>query len=427
METMDQPKFYVGVDWASEKHDVWLTDAAGKRLGYKIFAHSGEGLNQMCAWLIATTSATPGEIAVGIEVPHGPVVETLLERGFAVYAINPKQLDRFRDRFTMSGAKDDSRDAETMASALRTDRRAFRKLAIADPTVIELREWSRITEDLTAERTRLANRMREQLWRYFPQMLSVESDCAAAWLLDLWQAVPTPDTAKRVRESKIARILKDNRIRKTDAASVLAKLRAVPVTVAAGTTDAAAAHVRTLIDRLRLIESQLVQARAQLDRLLGQLAEAETAIETGGGEEPASGQQAEQHDVVILNSLPGVGRITLAALLSEAWDAVQRRDYAALRALCGSAPVTKRSGKSRVVVRRHACHPRLGNAVYHWARVASQCDPACKAKYKALRERGHSHGRALRTIADRLLNIACSMLRSRTLFDPTFATGKTAC
>jgi transposase len=425
---MDQAKFYTGVDWASEKHDVWLTDAAGKRLGYKVFAHSGEGLGQMCAWLLATSGALPSEIAVGIEVPHGPVVETLLERGFVVYAINPKQLDRFRDRFTMSGAKDDSRDAETMASALRTDTHAFRKLVLADPTLIELREWSRITEDLTAERTRLANRMREQLWRYFPQMLAVESDVAAPWLLDLWQAIPTPDAAKRVRTSKITRILKDNRIRKTDADTVLTALRATPVTVAPGTTEAAVAHVRTLVDRLRLVDSQLVQAKATLDRLLGALAHVEpVATETADGEEPAPGQQGEQRDAAILNSLPGVGRITLAALLSEAWDALQRRDYSALRALCGVAPVTKRSGKSRVVVRRHACHPRLGNAVYHWARVASQCDPACKVKYDALRQRGHSHGRALRSVADRLLNIACSMLRSRTLFDPAFTTEKTAC
>jgi transposase len=420
-----QPIFFAGVDWASEKHDVWVTDAEGKRLGYKIFAHSGEGLSAMCAWLIATAGAGPGQIAVGIEVPHGPVVETLIERGFAVHAINPKQLDRFRDRFTMSGAKDDSRDAETMASALRTDRHAFRKLALADPVIVELREWSRMAEDLTAERTRLANRVREQLWRYYPQMLAVEPDVAAPWLHGLWQAVPTPAKAARVRETTIARVLKDNRIRRIDAARVLELLRAEPIRVAPGTTEAAVAHIATLIERLRLVESQLRQAYGQLDRLTGSLA---TPVATSSDDtESALGQKIEQRDAVILNSLPGVGRITLATLLSEAWDALQRQDYSALRALCGVAPVTKRSGKSRVVIRRHACHPRLGNAVYHWARVASQCDPTSKAKYKALRERGHSHGRALRSVADRLLNIACSMLRSRTVFNPSLANQKTTC
>lgn len=419
-----QPLFFAGVDWASEKHDVWVTGADGKRLGYKIFAHSGEGLSAMCAWLIATCGAEPGQIAVGIEVPHGPVVETLLERGFVVYAINPKQLDRFRDRFTMAGAKDDSRDAETMASALRTDTHAFRKLAAADPVLVELREWSRMTQDLTGERTRLANRVRELLWRYYPQMLAVESDTAAPWLADLWQAVPTPAKAARVREATIARILKANRIRRIDTAQVLDLLRAEPIRVAPGTTEAATAHIATLIERLRLVRSQLDHAHAQLDRLTAAL---DVPVSDDNATESVPGQTHGQRDAVILNSLPGVGRITLAALLAEGWDALRRTDYSALRALCGVAPVTKRSGKSRVVVRRHACHPRLGNAVYHWARVASQCDPASKAKYKALREKGHSHGRALRSVADRLLNIACSMLRSRTVFNPAFANEKTAC
>ena len=108
---------------------------------------------------------------MAIEVPQGPIVETLLERGFQVYAINPKQLDRFRDRFTVAGAKDDRRDAQVLADSLRTDRHAFRRLSVDDPVIVELREWSRMTEDLQRERNRLANRVREQLWRYYPQML----------------------------------------------------------------------------------------------------------------------------------------------------------------------------------------------------------------------------------------------------------------
>jgi hypothetical protein len=85
----------------------------------------------------------------------------------------------------MAGAKDDSRDAEVMASALRTDPRCFRLLVAADPTIVELREWSRITEDLSTERNRLTNRMREQLWRYFPALLALDSDLGAEWLLEL--------------------------------------------------------------------------------------------------------------------------------------------------------------------------------------------------------------------------------------------------
>jgi transposase len=189
----DERRWYAGVDWASESHHVLLTDGDGRKIGEKIFKHSGEGLAEMAAWLMATSGvAEPSQIHIAIEVPHGPVVETLIERGFKVHVINPKQMDRFRDRFTLAGAKDDSRDAEVMASALRTDPRCFRLLAVADPVVIELREWSRIAENLGVDRNRLTNRLREQLLRYFPAILDLESDLGAEWLLDLWETAPSP-------------------------------------------------------------------------------------------------------------------------------------------------------------------------------------------------------------------------------------------
>ena len=166
-------------------------------------------------------------------------------------------MDRFRDRFTLAGAKDDSRDAEVMASALRTDPRCFRLLASADPGVIELREWSRIAEDLGAERNQLTNRLREQLWRYFPAMLELENDLGAEWLLDLWEAVPTPEKSARIRQTTIAKLLKRHRIRRFDAAHVLDVLRRPPVQVAAGTTEAASAHIATLIARIRLVNRQI--------------------------------------------------------------------------------------------------------------------------------------------------------------------------
>jgi len=411
----DQKRCYAGVDWGSRSHCVFLTDDAGRKVGEKLFKHSGEGLSEMAAWLIASSGPTePSQIYVAIEVPHGPVVETLIERGFNVHAINPKQMDRFRDRFTMAGAKDDSRDAEVMASALRTDPRCFRLLALVDPVIVELREWSRIAEDLGVERNRLANRLREQFWRYFPALLELEDDFGAEWLLELWETAPTPQKAIRLREATIVKLLKRHRIRRFDAATILKTLRKPPVQVAAGTVEAASAHIAALVPRLRLLNRQIKDAHRRIEALTARLIPSE---ETEPG-------QKKQHDAEILASLPGVGRTVLATLLAEAWDALRRRDYAALRSLTGVAPVTKQSGKSRVVLRRKACHARLANAVYHWARVAAQHDPRCRSKYAELRRRGHSHGRALRSVADRLLNVACAMLKSGTTFKPDLAAEK---
>lgn len=404
----EEVAWYVGVDWASAAHHVRLTDAEGKTRGERVVAHDGEALAALADWLLEATGAPSARIHVAIEVPHGPVVESLLERGFQVYSINPKQLDRFRDRFSPAGAKDDSRDAEVLASALRTDRRCFRALTPINPVVVELREWSRIAEDLGRERVRLANRAREQLWRYYPQMLDLDTDLAAPWLLALWRLAPTPDKAARLRATTLERLLKRHRIRRFDAAQVLACLRRPAIAVAPGTTEAATAHLALLAKQLDLVNRQIAEANARLDRLTERLAATHVS----------AGQPAEQHDVTILQSSPGVGRIVLATLLAEASHPLQHRDYHALRCLAGAAPVTRRSGKSTLVLMRRAVNVRLRNALYHWARIAVQRDPRCKLKYAALRAKGHSHARALRSVGDRLLARACAMLTNRTLFDP---------
>ncbi len=148
---------------------------------------------------------------------------------------------------------DDSRDAEVLADALRTDPRCFRPLAPIDPTVVELREWSRIADDLRAERNRLGNRVRELLWRYYPQFLELTDDIAAGWFLDLWRLIPTPDKAMRVREATVDRLLKRHRIRRLTAAGVLERLKAPAVPTAAGTMNAATAHLEAVAQRLDLV------------------------------------------------------------------------------------------------------------------------------------------------------------------------------
>jgi len=269
-----------------------------------------------------------------------------------------------------------------------------------------------VAEDLQQERNRLSNRVREQLWRYYPQLLELADDVGADWFLALWALVPTPAKAARVQKATIERLLKTHRIRRIGADEALAALRQRPVQVAPGTTEAATAHIRALSVRLKVVNRQVKEAHRQLDALCARLADP-------GETEP--GQPPEQRDVTILRSLPGVGRIVVATLLAEAPEPLRVRDYHALRSLCGAAPVTRRSGKRCVVTMRQACNMRLRTAVYHWARVAVQHDELSKRRYRELRKRGHSHGRALRTVADRLLAVACAMLRTGTLFDPARA------
>ena len=407
---MVEPKaWFAGVDWASEAHHVCLVGGDGSKREERIFRHAGAGLAEMADWIAAKCGGSAPDIPVAIEVPHGPVVESLMDRGFAVYSINPKQLDRFRDRFSPAGAKDDSLDARVLADALRTDLHHFRRIDPVDPVVIELRAWSRISEELARDRVRLSNRVREQLWRYYPQILEAVGSIIEPWFLDLWAKAPTPAKARRVQRRTFESLLKRHRIRRITADQLLEILRAPAIAVAPGTTEAAVAHIKSASERLRLVQRQLADAKREIARLIDALDDSEDS---------SSDQIGGQRDVTVLSSLPGVGQTVLATLLAEAPQALARRDYKALRCLTGVAPVTRQSGKYKLVMRRVAAHDRLRDAVYHWARVAVQHDPVSKAKYAALRGRGHSHARALRSVADRLLAVACAMLRTQTCYRP---------
>jgi transposase len=406
-------RWFAGVDWGSEKHQVCLLDEAGTVVGERVFQHDAAGLAALCDWLVSAAGDT-GPVAVAIEVPHGPVVDVLLDRGFAVHAINPKQLDRLRDRFSPAGAKDDRRDARVAAAGLRTDPHLFRPLQVGDPAVIELREWSRLAEELQQERVRLANRTRQQLWRYYPQLLALSDDLTAEWILALWTMAPTPAKAMRLHEATIAKLLSRYRIRRLDAAGVAEMLCQPAITVAAGVTEAAVLHLRSLVARLRLANSEFRQAERKLDELCTRLSQDAAATADG----PC--------DAAILRSVPGVGTVILATLLTEAGDPLARRDHTALRTLSGVAPVTKRSGKTCIVVMRYAAQARLRQAVFHWARVAVLHDPTSRSRYEALRARGHSYGRALRGVADRLLGVTCVLLRRRILFNPDHGTSAAA-
>ena len=147
----EQYRFWVGIDWATQAHQVLVLDAE-RVLKERAVEHTGQALGAFADWLGELSGGKLGNVAIAIEVPRGAVVETLVERGFHVFAINPKQLDRFRDRHTVAGAKDDRRDALVLATSLRTDERAFRRVELDDPVVIQLRELSRADDDLQADR-----------------------------------------------------------------------------------------------------------------------------------------------------------------------------------------------------------------------------------------------------------------------------------
>src|SRR2546428_1905418 len=358
---MPDYEVYVGVDWATQHHQVSVVDPTGQRREERQVPHSGSGLAELVDALTHLVS-DPQRIAVAIEVPRGAIVDTLLERGCHVFALNPKQLDRFRDRHTVAGAKDDRRDAFVLADSLRTDRPAFRRVQLDDPLIVELRELSRLDDDLREELSRLSNRLRAQLHRFCPETLALCPAADEPWFWALLDRAFPPPRPKPLSIKAVTAVLKVHQIRRLTVDTVHAALQVPPLRVAPGTIEAACTHIALLLPRLRLVHDQRHRTvGARIEKLLAELAK-----EDGEG---------KHRDVTILRSLPGVGRLVAATVLAEASRPLAERDYQTLRAQAGSAPVTRQSGKKATVSMRLGCHRRLRNAVYHWARVSVQVDP----------------------------------------------------
>jgi len=217
-------EWFVGIDWGSQRHQVCVLDRDRRRVGERAIDHDGASLAQLAAWLWTVSAGQPQRVAVAIEVPRGAMVEGLLERGFHVFALHPKQLDRFRDRHSVAGAKDDRRDAFVLADAVRTDQPSFRRLQLDAPQLLRLRELSRAEETLLEDLRRSANRLQDQLHRFYPQMLKLCSAADASWLWDLIDLAPTPAHAALLSEEHVQRVLKAHRIRRVTAQEVLACL-----------------------------------------------------------------------------------------------------------------------------------------------------------------------------------------------------------
>jgi transposase len=405
MDPASDPAVFIGIDWATRAHEACATDRTGRVTGRREFPATPEGLEALVAWMLGLAAGEPTALAVAIERPDGLVVEALLDHGLAVFAINPKQLDRFRDRFSAAGAKDDRRDARVLADALRTDRRAFRRVQADPAEVVALRGLVREDDALRIEETALSNRLRDLLGRYHPRLLQLAADRVDPLLWDLWELAPTPRAAAAVSRRAVAEALRRHRIRRLDVDAVMRALKAPAPRVADATVAMAEQAARRLLPRLRLAHAQRQECGHRIDEVLE------------GMEAPTEGTGGQPTDAAILRSLPGVGRVVAARVLTEGAEAIRRRDLTRLRALGGSAPVTKRSGKTCLVAMRRACSGRLRYAYYHWARTAVQNDERSRAHYRALRAGGKSHGRALRGVVDRLLSVAVAMLRSGALYD----------
>ena len=113
---------FVGDDWAEGHHDIEIMDATGRTLAALRLPDGVEGITRLHALIADHSDGVASEqVLIAIETDRGPWVTALVAAGYRVFAVNPRQTGRFRERFVLSGAKSDAADAHALADMVRTD------------------------------------------------------------------------------------------------------------------------------------------------------------------------------------------------------------------------------------------------------------------------------------------------------------------
>jgi len=399
-------RLFVGDDWAEAHHDVELMDVTGRRLAKARLPEGVAGAARLHAMIGEQLGEDAGEddagqVAVGIETDRGPWVQALIAAGYTVYAINPLQVSRYRERHGVSGAKSDAGDAHVLADMVRTDSHQLRPVAGDTAQAAAVKVVARMHKTLIWERARHVQRLRHALRDYFPAALEAFGDLDAPDTLELLARAPDPASAAKLTTAQISAALK--RARRRSIADRAGQIQAVLRAAHLGQPDivaaAYAASVRALIAVLATLNEQITTLQGQVEAYFGQHPDAE-----------------------IITSQPGLGPILGARVLAELGDAPGR--YASAKArknYAGTSPVTRTSGKKKAVLARFVRNDRLIDALMAQAYTALTASPGARVYYDHQRARGAGHNAARRQLANRLAGILHGCLKTRTRYDETRA------
>jgi hypothetical protein len=398
-------RLFAGDDWAEDHHDVEVMDEAGKVLARRRLPEGAAGMTQMHALIgrFLPEDADDAEVVIGIETDRGPWVAALVAAGYTVYPVNPLQASRYRERHGVSGAKSDGGDAHMLADMVRTDSHQLRPAAGDSPEAEGIKVVARMHKTMIWERTRAVQRLRHQLREYFPAAIAAFEDLDAPDVLELLGKAPDPDRAAKLTRAQVSAALKRARRRgikdKTDA--ILAALRSAQLGQPAALTAAYAVTVRSLIALITTVNEQVKTLEEQVREHFGRHPDAE-----------------------IYQSQPGLAAILGARVLGEFGDDPGRYESGKARKnYGGTSPITRASGKKKVVAARFIHNDRLIDALMTWAFASLNASPGARAFYDQQRAKGLEHNDALRRLANRLVGILHGCLKTGTRYDEATAWG----
>lgn len=392
-------RYYLGVDWADEFHQVWVSDHRGNKIAERKVIQNPEAMSEFGRWL-DERKAEGIELWAAIEKPQGRIVDFLLDHGVVVYPVNPKALDRVRDRFRMSQSKSDGFDAYVLAEFLRTDHTRLRPLEPNSEPAQELKMLTRDHHRLTRHKTRLLNLLDRTLKEYYPRPLEVFRNLESHIALDFLQQYPTPQALSQLSRRQWNRFAKrEHHLSEERCKELWDNLSKPQLAVPEHVVRAKAQLLGVLLVQLRALMEGVETYRDKVERFF------------------ASTPAAK-----LVEKLPGAKSGTLVPMIwAELGDAASRwESFRHLQAEAGAVPATKASGKSRVVQFRFSCNKHMRHAVYWFAFVSLNRSDWANAYYRDQRARGHNHHQALRALGAKWLKIIFVMWRDHKAYDENY-------
>jgi transposase len=390
--------YFVGIDLADRKHDVCILDSSGNVQKEFVVPHSPEGIDQVLQE-IHTFSTNLSNIIISAETSKHLFIQYLHAMGYMVYSINPKSVDRARDRFSPAGAKDDTRDARVLADLIRTDGHQYRPIRIDSPELKELQILVRDREALVALRIRIENQITTCLKSYYPRALECFCRLDQPSTIQFLRAFPTPEAFTKASLSHLEKVLQGcyNYRWKKKAKELfeLAQQRQFPVDCA--TTRGKSRFLLSLLSQLELLIQDIQQYDQEIESLV-----------------------KFRPDSEIFLALKGVGTNLAVRIMVEFGDDRSYYPHAnAIQCEAGTAPVTRKSGKKRFAHFRRACKKSFRNTMQQFALQMVKHEPWSKDMFQKHKNRGRSTSESLRIVANTWLRILFAMWKKRTSYDPT--------
>ena len=383
-----------GIDWATEEHAVSVIAADG-RTHRTTIAHSRDGFDRLVGWL--TRFGDPADLPVAIERPDGRLVDRLLEVGHPVVPVKTNAIKAWREAEVLSGAKSDAGDADVIADYLRVRQRQLRVLEPLSDATRALRTVVRTRDDLVNQRVAAANQLRALLDAFWPGARAIFADVDSPIALAFLRRYPTPASAARLGEKRLAAFCtKHGYSGRRPAAKLLGRLRSAPLGIIAP-----------------------VQTESGRDAVLALVTVLETLNRTIKGLDRSVAAHLDEHpDGEIFTSLPRSGRINAAQMLAEWGDCRQAYETPdAVAALAGACPVTKASGKHHAVNFRWACNTRFRNAMCTFADNSRHESAWAADIYNRARAANKDHPHAVRILTRAWIRVIWRCWQDHTPYD----------